>query len=632
MRSSFCCLALFASLNPSALAQHFVDVTASLGIDYDQFASLWIVGPEPHFMTGGAAAGDFDGDGRIDLYVTRMDAEDILYRNTPTSFVALSGTATGLTAGDGSNGAAWADVDNDGDLDLYVTTVGEIRRNYLYINDGGLFTEEAVERGAEVPQSQINPTADSFSVSFGDYDADGFLDLFTCAWDDRLGEGTRLLRNVGTAAPGTFIDVTDAAGVAMQNYPNLVGYGQRAFAFAAQFADIDRDGFQDLVVAGDFGTSRIFWNDGDGTFTDGNPGSGFGIDENGMGLALGDVDGDGFLDVFITSIFDPSQSCETAGCYWGYSGNRLYRYAGNRQFEDWTDAKGVRDGGWGWGARFLDYDRDMRLDLVMTNGIRFPYTWDDAFEFDPMRLWHNNGVGVWSELATTEGIVDHDSGKGLLSFDYDNDGDLDLFVVNNAGTPVLYRNDSVGSWLKVELVGVLSNPRGLGAQIDVMAGGVLQSSLIASGGFLGDGEKRAVFGLGNETEVDWVRVNWPRGNEQLVTDVAVNHVLVIEEQFESSTAAPPEPRIPQLSAEPNPFNPRTTIRFELAEPTVLRVSIFDLRGREIRALKRGSFPAGEYRSVWDGRDERGTPVATGHYRCELLANGRATSIGVTLLK
>ncbi len=423
----------------------FVDVTLDAGINYVQ----WMPQPgrsysEPYMMSGGAAAGDFDNDGWVDLFVTRIHAPDLLYRNRGDgTFADVSAQAGFQTAAD-TNGAVWGDIDNDGDADLYVTGI-ETNQHFLYINDGqGHFQEQAMERGAGLPSTHVRR---GYSATFGDFDRDGYLDLHTTEWgsfpnrDGDIVTVSRLLRNRGAAAPGHFVDVTAAAGVSLtgvqgQNRHQPV---QGVFSFASQFADLDRDGWSDLVVAGDFGTSRLFWNNRDGTFTDGTESAGVGGDENGMGSAVGDYDGDGDLDWFVTSIYDANDTCGTPlpgqFCSWGASGNRLYRNDGGRQFSDHTDAAGVRNGGWGWGTSFLDYDLDGDLDLTMTNGMRIPQSLlDDPFNDDALRLWRNDGASsAFREVAEFEGLTDQGSGKGLLTLDYDRDGDLDLFIVNNAG-------------------------------------------------------------------------------------------------------------------------------------------------------------------------------------------------------
>src|SRR5262249_258113 len=381
-----------------------------------------------------------------------------------------------------------------------------------------------------------------------DYDRDGYLDLYVGEW--RLAadnpsdakSNARLLHNRGAAAPGTFEDVTVHAAVAMDDVPTIDPRAMGVFPFTPRFADLDDDGWPDLVIAADFGTSRLFWNNHDGTFTDGTKAAGVGSDENGMGSAVGDYDGDGRLDWFVTAILDPDDYCTKMGfsCFWGTSGNRLYHNEGGRKFSDRTDAAGVRDGYWGWGTAFLDYDNDGDLDLVMTNGVRFAFVEPDVayvvarFVNDPMRLWRND-AGVMTEVSAAAGLTSVDSGKGLLTFDYDHDGNLDVFVVNNAGHPVLYRNNGTGNtWLRVRAIGRDSNRDGIGARVFVTAtpGGPSQLREIDAGShFLGQSEFTAHFGLGAATTpVAEVRVEWPTtGRTQRFQNVPRNTLLVATE-------------------------------------------------------------------------------------------------------
>ncbi|MDJ0848541.1 MAG: CRTAC1 family protein [Myxococcota bacterium] len=505
----------------SAAAQpSFHDATGAAGLSYLQHAPqatpncLFNLGSfcEPERMAGGAAVADVDGDGHDDLFVTRLDAPDILFRSLGNGTFEDFTASAGLDAFDlQSNGAGFADLDNDGDPDLVVVVLGDAGdatngRNYLFLNDGsGHFSEAAVARGADVATGAQRRI---YSVSFGDYDRDGWIDIHTNEWLPPLSSNSRLLRNLGPASPGFFADVTAAAGVSLDGlYP-----------FASSLSDVDADGWPDLVVAGDFGTSRLFWNDGDGTFTDGTVAAGVGTDENGMGSTLGDYDGDGDLDWFVTSIHDAADTCGTGACNWGATGNRLYRYDGGRVFGDATDTAGVREGYWGWGAAFFDYDNDGDLDLAMTNGFDIPgTTLDDPFNSDPVRLWENDGTGAMTEVSAARGFADTGSGKGLLVFDYDEDGDLDLFLVNNAGTPRLFRNDggNANGWLRVDVAGTISNRDGLGARITVQHGGKTQVREVGtSTHFLGQSERTAHFGLGpGASPVDRIEVYWPRSGQ-----------------------------------------------------------------------------------------------------------------------
>ena len=501
----------------------FTDVSNFAGLNHVQHRGPGTLRHTEGQMSGGAAAVDYDGDGWTDLYFTRLDRADLLYRNLGNGkFEDVTATVFGPDhmAKVETNGCAWADIDNDGDQDLYLTSL-DSGRYHLFINNGeGGFAEEALARGAAL---QGTDRHFGFSASFGDYDNDGFLDLHVNEWrlkeqnPQRKTPNTRLLRNRGAAAPGHFEDVTVAAGVVMDPQAHGRDAGS-SLAFSSRFLDLDSDGWPELLAVSDGGTSRLFWNNQDGTFMDGSASARVGTDQYGMGMAVGDYDGDGDFDWFVTSIHGSLDG----------NGNRLYRYDGNRRFTDVTDEAAVRRGGWGWGANFFDYDHDGRLDLMMVNGMH-------GFAADPSMLWRNAGNAIFTPLRPWEGFSDDKIATGALCLDYDNDGDLDPLIVNNGDKPILYRNDSSGgnAWLKIRALGSRSNHDGIGTIIRLRINDTDPELLrYVDGGsnFLGQNERAVHFGLGAEvTNIEGITLTWPSGRIQVLEDIAPNQLLTVTE-------------------------------------------------------------------------------------------------------
>jgi hypothetical protein len=505
--------------NKPALAV-FTDVTASAGINHLQHPGN--APPPGLFRTGGAAAADYDNDGWTDLYVTRLNARPLLYRNLGNGTFQDVAVTAGFTSSLPANGVAWGDIENDGDKDLYVTSSGGTRF-YLYVNNGnGTFSEQAVARGADIG----GVFRYGQSATFGDYDGDGYLDIHTNDWaTDSSVSASRLLRNLGAANPGHFEDVTAAAGLNVFR-PSRFADGStdsNAYRYSSTFTDLDRNGHPDLAIAADFTTSQIFWNNGDGTFTDGTAAAAVGTDEDGMGSAIGDYDGDGLLDWFVSALVD------VPGGFPPHSGNRLFKNNGDRTFSDQTDSAGVRNSGWSWGTTFLDHDNDRDLDLFVTNG------WD-TMSSDQSRLFINDD-GVFTDISNAAGVTDTKFGRGLVSFDYDNDGDLDVYIANHGAQPILYRNDggNANDWLKITLQGTVSNRDGLGALVTLdpdttTTGDEMVRELNGGSNFLGHNELLVHFGLGpSAANIDLITVAWPSGIVQQVTNVSTNQLLNLVE-------------------------------------------------------------------------------------------------------
>ena len=261
----------------------------------------------------------------------------------------------------------------------------------------------------------------------------------------------RLLINQGPANPGHFLDVTTTSGT----NSSIAG-------FTTRFNDFDRDGDPDIALAADFGNRRYYLNDGNALFTDATTTHTDNFrGRTDMGSTSGDYNRDGRIDYFNSLI--------QKGDIDIHGGNRLMRNDGGGVFSEHATAASVRDGGWGWGTSWIDYDNNGALDLVLTNG--WPQNAGDNFSTDPTILWENNGNGAtFTEIQNTVGITDTREGRGLLVFDFDNDGDQDIFIVHNGEHPVLYRNDggSDNDYLRIDTVGTMSNRDGIGAFITLI--------------------------------------------------------------------------------------------------------------------------------------------------------------------
>ena len=511
-------LALALPCLPSAKATTFTDVTLSSGINHYQANGLQAAIAD---MTGGAAAGDVDGDGLVDLFFTKLNGPDLLYKNNGDGTFTDISIASGFTANLETNGAAFGDIDNDGDLDLYVTA-GNDTRYYMYENDGnGNFAEVAMARGVAASNAVVRYGQ---SVSFGDYDHDGYLDIITNDWGrNTTFSQSKLFRNLGASQPGYFEDKTAASGL------NVFTPGRNTvYRFTARFTDLDDDGRTDIAIAADFETSQLFWNNGDGTFLEGTQAANVGTDENGMGTTIGDFDGDGDFDWFVTAIKASPE--EVNPIHDG--GNRLYVNNGDRTFTDLTEPLGVLDVGWGWGTEFFDYDNDGDLDLIATNGF------GGYHQDDPTTIWRNDN-GTFTNVTDGSGITDTKYGRGLLTFDYDNDGDQDVLIVNNGDKPILYRNDTVNNndYLRITTQGTVSNRDGVGAKITVdpdtaVAGDEMVREIYAGSTFLSASEMTAHFGLGDSGDtVDVITIRWPSGITQKFFNVAPNTELLAVEAY-----------------------------------------------------------------------------------------------------
>ncbi|MEL6371032.1 MAG: CRTAC1 family protein [Pseudomonadota bacterium] len=474
-------------------------------------------------FAGGAASGDLDNDGDLDILVLRGNLEpNILYRNetgsTFTDIAAASGIANSL--GPNTNGrhsgATFADLDGDGDLDVLLGGL-EGDPTKIYLNDGfGAFTDATAGSGLDLLSSDY-----TVSMALGDYDGDGDLDIAMAHWGTPRnpavpGETETLWRNDSDSTSGLqFTAVSQSSGIAdllALDLPQGVLGPEYDYSFAPSFTDIDDDGDQDLLIVSDFRGSRILLNQGDGTFvlSTFTP-----DDENGMGSAVGDYDNDGDMDWFISSI----------------NGNRLFENLGGGNFRRASES-GVEPGGWGWGSCFADFNADGWLDIYQTNG------WEagkdpsaSSYVNDTSRLWMNNGDGTFTDQAATSTMVDTDQGRGIICDDFDNDGDVDvlLLTAESENAAIFWENQLTGdNYVQVRLRGIAPNTFAIGARVELTIADTVQTRQVAiNSNFTSHNSTVQTFGMGDQTSAG-LRVVWPDGAETIRASISANQRLVID--------------------------------------------------------------------------------------------------------
>jgi len=507
------------------------------------------------FTSGGAAVavGDYDNDGYEDVFITDSETgnPNHLFHNnhdlTFTDVAERAGVAGGNDASNIVSDALWFDCDNDGLLDLLVARFGT---PLLYHNEGnGKFTDITASSG-------LNKFANTIAVIAFDYDNDGRLDLLFGNYfrpenllnlkDPHVlpnnpdsatnGGGVTLWHSTGKC---TFEDATEKAGLG-----NLTGW-----TLDVGHGDFTNNGLQDIYLACDFGTDHIFLNSGDGTFREVTEKATGWDTKKGMNVDVADYNNDGWLDIYVTNIYDDyMKECAM-----------LWQNMGDGTFTDVSQEVGVCDTGWGWGAKFADFDNDGWQDLFVVNGLRsagpdsylpvlLPMlttpgidfsdvnNWPDIGNrswsgFQKKRLFHNQGDGNFKEVGAEVGVNNDRDGRGIGVIDIDNDGRLDLIQTNANQPPIVYRNvsQSVGNWIELKLIGTKSNRDGIGARVQLRASGLTQIREVDGGnGYAGESTRRVHFGLGMATKIDRLEIRWPSGRIEQV-DVPINRLSYVKE-------------------------------------------------------------------------------------------------------
>jgi len=544
---TICLTCLFAKGDSTQTAKEdsrrieFVDITGSAGIKW----GLRTLAPGTRYlietMGGGGGFIDYNGDGRLDIYLVcysqtpqsdhQVGLKDVLYRNNGdgtftdvTESVGISNSMVGM-------GLAVGDYNNDGWPDFYITGYNASK---LYLNTGkGSFTD--VTGRAGVGNKQWGTSA-----AFFDYDNDGYLDLFVCNYlsfdpDGKVAcdffEGRPycyLAKFRGSASvlyhnnrDGTFTDVSERTGIA-----DHIGKGLGVIAF-----DYNNDGKMDIFEANDGVPNFLFHNNGDGTFSEVALEANCAVDPNGsvrggMGVDAEDLDGDGYQDIFVTNFSQQT--------------NAFWHNNGDSTFDETTNELGLGKISYvmsGFGTRFFDYNNDGLVDLFVLNGHPFEpinKVFPQTSYAEPPFLFENTGQG-FREVAAQHGTALKRSflGRGLAVGDIDNDGDPDLLLLNAGEPPKLLRNDggNRNHWLGVKLVGTRSNRDGIGAIVTVRSVGFPHTKQLLGGtSYCSASDQRLLFGLGNSERVDGITVRWPSGQVTTMKETANNRYITIKEE------------------------------------------------------------------------------------------------------
>jgi len=522
----------------------FYDVAVEAGLVHKTVSGT----PEKQHIvecnTGGTALFDYDNDGDLDIYLvngSRLQGYVLgeepragLFRNDGDWHFTNVAAQAGIDHVGWGMGVTAVDYNADGHTDLYLANYGP---NALYRNEGdGSFSNVAEELG-------VGFDGWSSAATFGDYDGDGDLDFYLtnyidfdpdyvpadmsfCNWRGinvfygprgMPGERDRLYRNDGATSGWAFVDDSAAFGIGGHDY----------YGFAALAGDYDNDGDLDIYIANDSTPNSLYRNDG-GQFSDvalitASAYSEDGREQGGMGLASSDYDGDGDLDLFVTNF--------------SHDNNTLYKNNGRGFFTDasFTTSLGKESiTSLGWGTGFFDYDNDGDDDLFVANGHVYPAV--DSHDigtryFQRNQLFNNDG-DVFAEIGQQggPGLQVEKSSRGHAVGDIDNDGDLDMVIVNIDNTPTLLRNDGGNdkNWLLVRLVGNGANRQAIGSRVVAEVAGRKQLREVHSGtGYISQDDTRLHFGLGRGEQVDHLAVRWPDGREEIVENIAGNRMITI---------------------------------------------------------------------------------------------------------
>lgn len=525
-------LCLFLAFTSTSLfGQAFVEEAAFRGV-HCTYGSNQTFG-------GGISAYDFTGDGLDDLTIATEAGKEILfYRNDGQGFTQVF--HPGISDQFQTKQVLWIDFDNDNDLDLFASSA--LGENVLYVNDGFFsFSKLVFTKSAAFPDATIA----SYGATFADLDNDGFLDLFITHYDNRVGVPNQLFINDGA---GSFIEMTATSA--------LSGKFQRTFC--SSIIDYDGDLRPDIYTAEDRATINRLYHNANGVLADSSSESATDVVVNAMGIAIGDYDMDGDLDIYVSNTPE---------------GNPMLRNNGDGSFTRVDSLIFVSYNRVAWGVNFLDYDNDMDLDLYVSG----------STDIDRVQsqLFGNNGLGIFQGYSGDSLLGDSTFSFANAIGDFNNDGYPDL-VVNNKGPDslMLWRNLRSGNnWLKVKAIGTTSNRDAIGTRIEVyVAGQVLLRYKGNATGFVSQNSGSEMFGLGSNLMVDSIVVKWPSGTIDRLTAVVANQSIVVTEGGTANGNLVADAAA--IKVWPQPAHSKLNIELPRSSG-VVQIVLCDLNGKEL---------------------------------------------------
>jgi hypothetical protein len=678
---------------PAAAQVVYNDRALDFGIDV-----TWANFPPRLDYGAGVAMDDYDQDGDLDIFVATKTGVPLgVYRNDNEIFTDISDQLA-ICPDRGIKQVLLADLDNDGWRDIVlsgwepdaenISFVSSTLRMYQGQPDGSFIRQ----RSAVIDSTMLGMAA---GISAGDLDRDGDLDLYVAVWKPGQRDSTSRNRLLWNNGDWNFVDRAAALGVeGLQK------------SFQAVITDLSEDGWPDIIISEDKnGGATYYENNGDGTFTDRSVSSGLdgyilfaGEYADGMGIAVGDYNGDLRQDVYITNTFD---------------GNILYFNNGNGTWTDVAAASGTASYHVGWGCVFFDCDNDIKQDLyVVAFGMGGAGSNVD-------RLFHNRGNNAYEDIGPEAGVTFSEDGFGMCAGDVNGDGGVDILLSHrNAPVRLLMNEGTFGNWVKLDLVGTRSNRDAIGAKVTVWAEGRAQFFEQHAGeSYLSTHSHMLDIGLAAATVVDSVAVWWPSGQSEVFTDLAINQLHVLTEKAAEVTApqatahwegsavtvtwqigdplqwshfelwrespgqpqmvasqqvepnrydyslrdpqasesatyslrgtlsgsaevmtvnlqAPPPAALPAMVIEaprPNPFNPRVTLRYYLPDASRPTLRILDARGREVARLASPD-GSGWQTAAWEGVDAQGRSAPSGIYFFEVRSATETCTTRMTLVR